>query len=131
MYTFSYEYGLRFQNFSCTTSFLWLLISLALMAILIAAKWKIFTKAGVPGWASLIPLYSTYKLFEIAWGKGIVFLLLLLPGVNVVIAIILWSKLAKSFGEGTVFSLGLIFLPAVFLLIMAFGDSEYIGPDGT
>ena len=66
-----------------------LIICLALLIFFIACEWKIFKKAGKPGWASLIPFYSTYVLFEIVYGKGIKFLLLLIPVFNVILSIAL------------------------------------------
>ena len=107
-----------------------IICSVVVLVVGIAAAWKIFTKAGKPGWHAIIPFLNMYDLFEICWGKGILFLLMLIPGVNLVISIILSVKEAKSFGKGTGFAIGLIFLPFIFLLILAFGSAQYIGPDG-
>ena len=94
---------------------------------MIVANWKLFTKAGEPGWAAIIPFYSNYVLFKIAFGNGWLFLLCLVPIVNIVINIMLFFKLSKAFGHGVGFGLGLLFLSPIFLLILAFGSSEYVG----
>ena len=101
---------------------------LAILVITLVAQWKIFVKAGKPGWACLAPFYSQYCLFDIAWGSGWLFLLSFVPCVGFVMAIILNIKLAQAFGKGVGFAVGLIFLPIIFLLILAFSKDEYIGP---
>ena len=91
---------------------------------------KIFKKAGRPGWAVIVPFYNMYVLFDIAWGKGILFLLMFIPVVDFVILIMLYVKLAKAFGKGGGFAAGLILLCPIFILILGFGSARYIGPDG-
>lgn len=103
-------------------------VSLLLIIFLIVCIWKIYKKAGRPGWASIIPFYNSYVLFDLAWGNGILFLLMFVPLVNIVVMIILYVKLANAFGKGGGFAVGLIFLPIIFLPILAFGNSSYIGP---
>lgn len=103
-------------------------ISLAVTIFLIVCIWKIFVKAGRPGWASIIPFYNTYVLFDIAWGNGLLFLLMFIPVANVVVMILVYIKLAKAFGKGGGFAAGLIFLSPIFTAILAFGDAQYIGP---
>lgn len=105
-----------------------LLITLVLMVLFIIAFWRIFTKAGEPGWGSLIPFYNTYLQFKIAWGNGWLFLLLLVPVVNAVVALIALYKLCVAFGYGVGFFLGMLFLSPIFTLILAFGSAEYQGP---
>lgn len=104
------------------------IIALIISIFIIVCWWKIFTKAGRPGWAAIIPFYNYYVMFDIAWGNGILFLLMLVPIVNVVMMIILMVKLAGAFGKSGGFAVGLIFLSIIFLPILAFGDSTYIGP---
>ncbi len=104
------------------------IISLVVYVLLIVAWWKIFQKAGEAGWKSLIPIYNLYILFKIVWGNGWMCLLMLIPCVNIVIDILMSIKLAKAFGKGTGFGIGLIFLPNIFALILGFGDAQYIGP---
>lgn len=100
---------------------------LLVAALMIVAMWKIFVKAGEEGWKAIIPFYNTYILYKITWGNGLYFLLLLIPCVNVVIQIITSVKLAKAFGKGIGFTLGLIFLGPIFQLILGFDSSEYKG----
>ena len=107
---------------------IYVVVILAIVVFAIVCMWKIFTKAGQPGWASIIPFYNYYVLFEIAWGNGLLFLLMLIPVANFVIMIILWVKLSQSFGYSAAFAIGLLFLPIIFLPILAFGSNRYIGP---
>jgi hypothetical protein len=101
------------------------LVWLALVILIIAGVWKTFEKAGQPGWGSIIPIYNIVLLLEIA-GKPIWWIILLLvPGVNVVIAIIISIEVAKNFGKGTGFGLGLAFLGFIFYPILGFGDAKY------
>lgn len=103
------------------------LVILAIGILMIVSLWKIFVKAGKPGWGAIIPLYNNYCLFDMAFGNGWLFLLTFVPCVNFVMLIIMYVKLAKAFGQGTGFAIGLIFLPVIFLPILAFGDAQYIG----
>lgn len=103
-------------------------VAFAFLAVIFAAGWKIFTKAGQPGWAVLVPFYNLLIGLRIVGRPDIWLLYCLIPGVNVVIQIILWIDLAKSFGKDTVFAIGLILLPVVFLPILGFGDARYLGP---
>ena len=99
--------------------------------LLIIAMWKIFTKAGKPGWASIIPIYNIVVMFQIIGLNPWLLLLYLIPVVNFVVAIVFSimqaSRLSKAFGKGTGFAFGLFFLNPIFLLILGFGDSKYIG----
>ena len=127
---YDYDYGSGYQSASSMgTGFgiAYLVFLLVLYALIVVANWKIFTKAGKPGWASIIPFYNLYVLFEIAGMNGWLFLLLCLPIVNIVMMIMLYINLAKAFGKGTGFMIGLIFLPNIFTLILAFGSSQYQG----
>lgn len=113
-----------------TTGFLgvYSVIALVIAVLTIVAMWKLFQKADKPGWAAIVPLYNTYCLFDIAFGNGWLFLLCLIPCVNFVIYIILCFKLAKAYGQGTGFGFGLLFLNTIFILILGFGSSQYVGP---
>lgn len=104
--------------------------SLIFAVLLIIAMWKIFSKAGQGGWKSIIPIYNVYTLCKVADGCGWKFLLLIIPIVNVIYYIMLMFRLAKAFGKGIGFTIGLLLLPNIFTLILAFGKSQYIGPKG-
>ncbi len=104
------------------------LISLLIAILLIAAMWKIFSKAGQPGWAAIIPIYNFLVLLRVVGRPWWWLLLMLIPFVNLVIGIIVYYDLAKSFGHGALFLLGLLFLPFIFLPILGFGSDKYLGP---
>lgn len=105
-----------------------ILLYLAVAVIFIIAEWKIYEKAGKPGWAVLIPFYNLYVLLKIVGRPGWWLLLFFIPLVNFIIAIIVTNDLSKSFGQGVGFTLGLIFLSPVFILLLGFGDYKYLGP---
>ena len=96
--------------------------------LMIAALWKVFTKAGQPGWASIIPILNTYFLCKIAGRPGWWVILMLIPFVNFIIWIILCIDVAKSFGKGVGFGIGLLLLPIIFFPILGFGSAQYQGP---
>lgn len=107
-----------------------LVIGLLISIPALIATWEVFTKAGEAGWKMLIPIYDIYILCKIADGNGWKFLLLCIPFVNIVYAIILNIRLAKSFGKGVGFGLGLLFLDYIFIMILGYGSAQYIGPRG-
>lgn len=104
------------------------IVCFAVFIFEIAAHWKVYTKAGKPGWASIIPFYNAIVLLEIVGRPLWWFLLWLIPGVNIVIGIIVILDLAKSFGKGVGFAIGIILLTPIFIPILAWGDAEYQGP---
>jgi len=105
-----------------------MLIVCVLMVVMIVSLWKVFTKAGQPGWAAIVPIYNIVVLLQIV-GRPMWWLVLcLIPLVNLVAAIILAIDLAKSFGKGAGFGLGLIFLGFIFYPILGFGSARYSGP---
>lgn len=111
-----------------TLAGMWVVMAIVCV-FLIVVQWKIFAKAGKPGWAAIIPIYNTWVMFEIAWGSGAKMFLSLIPFVGFIFPLICNVKLAKAFGKGTGFGIGIIFLPIIFYPILAFSkDSEYIGP---
>ena len=63
-----------------------------------------------------------------AFGNGIMFLLILVPCVGFIVQIICCFKLAKAFNKGAGFGFGLLFFNFIFMMILGFGDAEYIGP---
>ena len=108
--------------------FLTAIFSLAVAVFEFIVTWRIYKKAGEPGWASIVPFYNLYVLFKITWGNGWLFLLMLIPVVNFVIWIITMVKLAQVFGKGTGFAVGLVFLEIIFSAILAFDSSVYTKP---
>jgi hypothetical protein len=97
---------------------------------LIVAEWKIYTKAGKPGWAVLIPIYNTIVMLEIVGKPWWWILLMLIPGVNIVFVIWMINLLSKSFGKDEGFTVGLLLLSIVFYPILGFGSAKYQGPAG-
>jgi hypothetical protein len=106
------------------------LIWLAIAVIGIIAGWKIFTKAGQPGWAYIIPIYSFIVLMRIIGRPWWWLLLMLVPLLNIVLIFIIAIDLAKSFGRSAAFGVGLVFLSFIFALILGFGSDTYRGPRG-
>ena len=106
------------------------LIFLAVFVFLIAAMWKIYEKAGQPGWAAIVPIYNSYILLKIVGKPGWWLLLFLIPFVNIVYAVWTYNMLSKSFGKDEGFTVGLLLLSIVFFPILGFGDARYLGPFG-
>jgi len=102
-----------------------LIVNLAVLLFFIVVMWKIFTKAGQPGWASIIPIYNTYIMLKIAGKPGWWLLLMFVPIVNFVVAILATISFAENFGKGAGFAIGLLFLSPIFMSILAFGSAEY------
>lgn len=105
----------------------WLLY-MAVIVFYIVCMWKVYTKAGKPGWAAIVPIYNILVQLEIVGRPWWYLLLLFIPVVNVVIGIMILLDLAKVFGKDTGFGIGLILLSFIFIPILAFGDAKYQGP---
>ena len=111
----------------------YLIVILVVAVLTIIAQWKIFSKAGKPGWASIIPIYNIVVLFQIVGLSPWLILLNLIPFVGQIafgiILIVSRFKLAKAFGKDIGWGFGLWLLPTIFDLILGFGSSEYVGVD--
>ena len=107
------------------------LVMLAVVALIIASLWICYTKAGKPGWAALVPFYNIWVLLEIVGRPGWWLILMLIPIVSLVVAIIVMIDLAKCFGKGAGFGLGLALLGFIFFPLLAFGDDTYRGPSAS
>ncbi len=106
-----------------------LLLWLAIAVGCIVAMWKVFVKAGQPGWAVLIPFYNLYVMLQIAGRPGWWLLLCFVPLVNIVILLIVAIDIAKAFGQSAVFGVVLLFLLSVVgYLILGFGNYQYRKP---
>ena len=130
-------------------AFIWWLLQ-------IIANWNIFTKAGEAGWKSIIPVYSDYISYKIAWQPSyfwlvfvlgiitsvangmadpngtITTILLIVSLIRIILAIIsilYCIKLSRAFGHGIGFAIGLMFLQPIFMLILGFGNDPYYGAD--
>lgn len=103
---------------------------IALIGIMIASQWKIFEKAGKPGWACLVPIYNMIVLMEIIGKPKIWVLYFFIPFVGIYFAIVSVIELAKVFGKDTGFAIGMLLLGIVFYPMLAFGDAQYQGTGG-
>jgi hypothetical protein len=103
-----------------------LIFMLAFAGLMIASMWKVFTKAGKPGWAAIVPIYNLVVLIEIIrkpmWWIAMFFI----PFVSLIFAILMYVELAKAFGKGGGFAAGLILLSPIFFPILAFGGAQYV-----
>ncbi|PYJ61031.1 MAG: signal peptidase I [Verrucomicrobia bacterium] len=104
-----------------------MIVGLLFALLIIVAMWKVFTKAGQPGWASIIPIYNLYIWCKIVGRPWWWILLMLIPFVNFIVAIILCIDMAKSFGKGAGFGIGLALLGIIFWPILGFSSAQYQG----
>ncbi len=105
--------------------FFWIL-SMVLSILMIVSLWKIFKKAGKPGWASIIPIYNIYIMCEIAEKEWWYVLLSCVPFANIYAMIVLYNGMAKRFGKSGGFVAGMILLPVIFFPMLAFGKDAAI-----
>lgn len=105
-----------------------MLVGLVVVVFIIAAMWKVFTKAGQPGWAAIIPFYNLYVLCKVAGRPGWWLVLLILPLVNIIFSIIVSIDVAKAFGKGGAFGFFLLWLFGIIgYPILGFGSTTYQG----
>jgi len=116
------------ENYSilggCWISFV-VLLDLGIAALLITSLWRIFTKAGRPGWAAIVPVYNIIILLEITKQPLWMVFLFFVPVANLVAIILVDIELASKFNKSSGFAVGLILLTVIFLPILAFSDSYY------
>jgi hypothetical protein len=103
-------------------------IVLAVIALVFVSLWKIFEKAGKPGWAGIVPFYNMIVLLEIVGRPLWWIVLLLVPCVGIVVAILLCIDLAKAFGKSPAYGVGLALLGFIFFPMLALSDARYVGP---
>jgi hypothetical protein len=104
-------------------------VMLAILIVVLAGLWKMFEKAGQPGWAAIIPFYNIYVLLQIAGKPGWWLVLYLIPLVNIAIGIIVAIDLAKAFGQTALWGFCLLFLlSGIGYLMLGFGNYRYFGP---
>lgn len=128
-----------------------LMILVVCTVLYVLAYWFIFAKAGDKGWKALIPIYSTYTEYKLVWNKR---MFALYMGLAIIANVLAWMggaaalvsylfslacmvmyvlscvKLGQSFGKGAGFIVGLVLVNIVFVLILAFDSSRYVGPEG-
>ena len=115
--------------FNTIPAAVWIVYCIIFLVVIIA-WWKIFEKAGQPGWQALIPFYNFYILLKIVGKPGWWLILIFIPFVNLVIIIWTYNMLSKSFGKDEAFTVGLILLGFIFFPVLAFGSAKYLGPYG-
>ncbi|KAA0214558.1 MAG: signal peptidase I [Leptolyngbya sp. PLA3] len=103
-------------------------IYLAIIVLMIAGMWKMFTKAGQAGFLAIIPIVNAYIILKIVGRPWWWLILMLIPIVSLIVWIIAMLDLAKSFGKGVGFAVGLILLGPIFVCILGFGSAQYQGP---
>ena len=136
-YNYGYDYGSYdsgIEGLIAGAILVPLIIALLLGIYSIFVMWKIFVKARKPGWIALVPFYNMYTLFEITWGNGWMFLSMFAVIIPIlgyiaffVILVLTMIKLARALGKSDGFAVGLIFLSIIFMSILAFDDSTYLG----
>lgn len=102
-----------------------MLIQLAIAVGTIAGFWKIFAKAGQPGWAAIVPIYNIYVMTQIAQKPAWWIVLFFIPIVSIIAAILIFVGIAQKFGKGAGFGVGMAILPFIFAPMLGFGDAQY------
>lgn len=120
MTTFVYEFLFLFFSFGFGEITIWIPFILAF-----AGLWKVFEKAGKPGWAAIVPIYNFIVLTEIVKKPSYWALLMLIPYVGLIWGIWSINLLVKRFGKDEAFTVGCVVLPFIFLPILGFGESQY------
>ena len=119
-----YKYVLMLQEMAIPL----LVIGIPIMILTIVSWWKIFTKAGQPGWFALVPILNVITMLKVGgkpWGY---FFLAFIPFVGgLILTIVMATGLARSFGKSGGFAAGLIFLGPIFYPILAFGSAQHQG----
>jgi hypothetical protein len=101
------------------------LLCLVVVVIVLAGCWKMFVKAGQPGWGILIPIYNGYLFIKVAGRPGWWLILMFVPLVDIIVGIIVTADIARNFGKGIGFLLGMIFLGFIFYPILGYGSAQY------
>lgn len=119
-----YDYGYEPAGMGLGAGF-WI-ITLAIAVLMIVALWKIYAKAGQPGWAAIVPIYNyvvMFRVIKMEWWHLLI--MLFVPFAAFVYSILIPIKLAKAFGKDTGFAVLTLFFPFVCYPILAFGPATY------
>ncbi len=106
-----------------------LVVYLAFFVVYLVAMWKLFEKMGQPGWAGIIPILNVYVIYKLAGRDWWWIILLFIPCINLVALWFLASDTAKLFAKELGWAILLFLLPGIGHLILAFGSSQYVGPN--
>ena len=115
------------------------LVWIAFAVLTIVGLWKTLSKAGLPGWAAIIPFYNEYNVVKMSNRPLYFFWIILacslfawiplLGFVLIIGAFVLWVfialDIAANFGQGTGFAILLIIFPWIMFLILGFGSATY------
>ena len=104
-----------------------IVLYLGVVIFMLASMWRVFEKAGQPGWAAIVPIYNVYIMLLVAGKPGWWLLLMLIPFVNIVIEIMVFVGIAEKFGKSGGYAVGLLFLPFIFFPMLGFGSATYTG----
>ena len=110
-----------------TTGMIFMAVWLVVCLTILAGVWKVFTKAGQPGWGVLVPIYNTYLMTKIAQRPAWWLILMFIPVVNIIVHVVLSMDIARHFGKGAGFGVGLACF--VFYPLIGFGGAQYDGHD--
>lgn len=105
--------------------FLIIIIYLAVIVVVIAGFWKVFSKAGKPGWAAIIPIYNLVVMVEISKKPMWWVVLFFIPLINYIAMFVINIEIAKKFGKGAGFGVGMTLLAPIFWPMLGFGDAQY------
>jgi len=109
---------------------LFFIVYVAFIVLMIASMWKLFDKAGQKGWTAVIPILNILVLLKVVHKELWWIILFLIPCVSIVAWIIVAFDVAKAYGKGAGYGIGLIILPFIFLPILGFGSAAYVlSPD--
>jgi len=119
---YSYSYSYQPDPFS-------IIFGIVFAVLLIVGHWGTFNKAGLHGWAAIVPFYNYWTLARLAGRPGWWFIWYIIPIANIIVGIIVALEVGRRFGKGGAFSFFLLFwpLPFVGFLITAFGSAQYRG----
>lgn len=103
-------------------------VAVALLLVIAVSLWRVFTKMGQQGWTGIVPVLNFVSIGVLAgraWWFGVI---TIVPCIGFFFVVVLLHDLAKMFGHGILFTIGLVVLPFVFLPYLAFVPSQrYVG----
>ena len=104
-----------------------IIVYVAILVLIVAGTWQVFTKGGEAGWKAIIPIWNVIVLLRISGRPVWWIILLFIPLVSIVIWLIVMLDLARNFGKGSGFGVGLWLLSFIFIPILGFGSATYQG----
>ena len=105
-----------------------IVIAIVWAVLAIVGWWMIFEKAGEAGWKAIIPIYNAWVMLRIVGQPGWMLIGFFIPFINIIVWVIIMAQLAKSFGKGIGYVIGLIVLNPLFAMMLGFGSATYQGP---